>query len=372
MSISQSAIYDALRNVKHPYIDKDIVSLRLIRDLVIMDKFVTFGIALTPEAMDKGEKLLKAAAAAIRGMVDPQAEIDCVIVETQTRPDANRVVGQGDHELLPHVKNVIAVASGKGGVGKSTVAANLAGVLSKQGFKVGLLDADIYGPSVPTMFNIHEKPNITVRKTLLPNERYGIKLLSMGFLVEANQAMVWRGPMVTSAIKQFLTEVEWGELDYLILDLPPGTGDIQLTIVSTVPLTGAVIVSTPQQVALDDVIRGVTMFQKVNVPVLGVVENMAYFIPEDAPEKKYHIFGEGGAKAMAERLKVPFLGEIALETTIREHADKGVPISLKDEFSNAGMAYRALCINMLNSLAERNETLPPTSVVPPNNLPKRN
>lgn len=370
MSITRQAIYDALRSVKHPYIDKDIVSLRLIRDLVIMDQFVTFGIALTPEAMDKGERLLKSAAAAIHGMVDPKAEIDCVIVETQTRPDANRVVGQGDHELLPGVKNIIAVASGKGGVGKSTVAANLAGVLSNQGYKVGLLDADIYGPSVPTMFGLHERPNITTQKKLLPHERYGIKLLSMGFLVDADQAMVWRGPMVNSAIKQFLTEVEWGELDFMILDLPPGTGDVQLTIVHTVPLTGAVIVSTPQQVALDDVIRGVTMFNKVNVPVLGVIENMAYFKPEDAPEKKYHIFGEGGARKMAEKLEVPFLGEIALETTIREHADRGVPISLKDGMADASLSYRAASINMLNSLQKRIEELPATEIVPSNNLPK--
>lgn len=370
MSLTRQAIYDALRNVQHPYINKDIVSLRLIRDLVIMDNFVTFGIALTPEAMDKGEALLKAAAAAIRGMVDPRAEIDAVIVETQTRPDANRVVGQGDHELLPGVKNIIAVASGKGGVGKSTVAANMASVLSKQGYKVGLLDADIYGPSVPTMFNIHERPNITTQKKLLPHERYGIKLLSMGFLVDADQAMVWRGPMINSALKQFLTEVEWGELDFMILDLPPGTGDVQLTIVHTVPLTGAVIVSTPQQVALDDVVRGVTMFNKVNVPVLGVIENMAYFRPDDAPDKKYFIFGKGGAKAMAERLEVPFLGEIALETAIREQADKGVPICLKDEFADASLAYRAATINTLNSLNKRIESLPPTEVVPPNNLPK--
>lgn len=370
MPITKEAVLSALSNVNHPDIKQDIVSLNLVRDLVIMDNFVTYGIALTPDLMDKGEALLKASAAAIRGMVDPKAEIDCVIVETQTRPDANRIAGQGDHELLPGVKNVIAVASGKGGVGKSTVAANLAGSLSQQGFKVGLLDADIYGPSVPTMFNMFEKPNITVRKTLLPHERYGIKLLSMGFLVGADQAMVWRGPMVTSAIKQFLTEVEWGELDYLIMDLPPGTGDIQLTIVHTVPLTGAVIVSTPQQVALDDVVRGVKMFEKVNIPVLGVVENMAYFVPEDAPEKKYYIFGNGGAKKMAERMEVPFLGEIALETSIREHADKGVPIVLKDELSNAGLAYKTVTNNMLTSLAHRLKTMAPTEIVPPNNLPK--
>ncbi len=189
-----------------------------------------------------------------------------------------------DEEILSGVKNIIAVASGKGGVGKSTVAVNLACGLARTGAKVGLLDTDIYGPSIPTMLDDHDRPNITTRKKLIPKEKYGIRFLSMGLLVDPDQAMIWRGPMVTSAVKQFLNEVEWGELDYMVLDLPPGTGDIQLTLVQTVPLTGAVIVSTPQNVALDDARKGVAMFKKVNVPVLGIVENMAYFIPEDMPE----------------------------------------------------------------------------------------
>ncbi|MCG8373294.1 MAG: Mrp/NBP35 family ATP-binding protein, partial [Balneolales bacterium] len=207
------------------------------------------------------------------------------------------------------------------------------------------------GPSIPTMFDLFERTNITTQKKLIPLEKYGIKMVSMGFLVDVNQAMVWRGPMATSAIQQFMKDVEWGELDYMILDLPPGTGDIQLTIVQTVPLSGAVIVSTPQVVALDDVRKGVAMFNKVKVPVLGVVENMAYFIPPDLPEKKYHIFGEGGATRLAEELNVPVLGEIPLQQPIREAGDKGKPIVIADEQSASALAFITATSNMQQQLA---------------------
>ncbi|MEL0010450.1 MAG: Mrp/NBP35 family ATP-binding protein [Bacteroidota bacterium] len=251
------------------------------------------------------------------------------------------------------MKHIIAVASGKGGVGKSTVAVNLAAALARNGAKVGLMDTDIYGPSIPTMFDLFERPDITVQKKLVPLEKYDIKLVSMGFLVDVNQAMVWRGPMVTSAIKQFMNDVEWGELDYMILDMPPGTGDIQLTIVQSVPLSGAVIVSTPQNVALDDVRKGVAMFNKVNVPVLGVIENMAYFSPPDAPDKKYYIFGQGGATRLADELAVPVLGEIPLEQPIRESGDAGKPIVLADESSSAAASFMACSANMQQQLAIR-------------------
>jgi len=240
------------------------------------------------------------------------------------------------------VKNVIAVASGKGGVGKSTIAANLAVAMAQTGAKVGLLDTDIYGPSVPTLFGVTERPNVTTQKKLVPIEKLGVHLVSMGFLVDTDQAMIWRGPMVTSAVKQFMQEVEWGELDYLILDLPPGTGDIQLTIVQTVPLTGAVIVSTPQNVALDDVRKGVAMFNKVNVPVLGIIENMAYFVPEDAPEKKYYIFGKHGARKLAKRLDVPFLGEVPLREQVRETSDSGTPIVAASPASPAAIGLKEI------------------------------
>ncbi len=265
--------------------------------------------------------------------------------------------------MLAGVKNVIAVASGKGGVGKSTVAANLAVALAQTGAKVGLLDTDIYGPSVPTMFGVTERPNITTQKKLVPIEKHGVHLVSMGFLVDTDQAMIWRGPMVTSAVKQFMQEVEWGELDYMILDLPPGTGDIQLTIVQTVPLTGAVIVSTPQTVALDDARKGVAMFNKVNVPVLGIIENMAYFVPDDTPEKKYYIFGKHGARKLAQKLEVPFLGEIPLREIVRKTSDSGTPIVAADPASPSSIGLKEIANRIQQSLAIRNRELDQTEKV---------
>jgi ATP-binding protein involved in chromosome partitioning len=265
-------------------------------------------------------------------------------------------------ELLPGVKNIIAVASGKGGVGKSTIAVNLACGLARTGAKVGLLDTDIYGPSIPTMFDTRERPNITTQKKLVPLEKYGVRFLSMGLLVDPDQAMIWRGPMVTSAVKQFMQEVEWGELDYMVLDLPPGTGDIQLTLVQTVPLTGAVIVSTPQTVALDDARKGVAMFKKVNVPVLGIVENMAYFVPPDQPDKKYYIFGKHGARELADRIGANFLGEIPLEQSVRESGDNGKPIVLEDLSSKSAQAFVELSNNVIQQLALRNQQAPTEKV----------
>jgi len=257
--------------------------------------------------------------------------------------------------VLQNVKNIIAVASGKGGVGKSTVAANLAVSLAKTGASVGLMDTDIYGPSVPTMFGVTERPNITTDKKLIPIKKHGVHLVSMGFLIDTDQAMIWRGPMVTSAVKQFMQEVQWPDLDYMVLDLPPGTGDIQLTIVQTVPLTGAIIVSTPQTVALDDARKGVAMFNKVNVPVLGIIENMAYFTPTDMPEKKYYIFGKHGARKLSQKIEVPFLGEVPIHENIRETSDTGTPVVESDPESPAAESFTGISERVVQALNTRNK-----------------
>jgi len=260
------------------------------------------------------------------------------------------------------VTNFIAVASGKGGVGKSTVAANLAVALAQSGAKVGLLDADVYGPSVPLMFGVPEgeKPRLNDDRHIVPLLRYGVKLLSMGFLVDGENAVIWRGPMVSSAIRQFLGQAAWGELDYLVLDLPPGTGDIQLTLVQTVPLTGAVVVSTPQAVALADARKAVAMFGNVHVPVLGVVENMAYFTPPDLPDRRYHLFGEAGAQKLAAELDVPVLGEIPIEQAAREAGDLGTPVVLAEPESASAKAFVAMAERVAAEVERRNAEAPPT------------
>lgn len=358
MAINKEQVRSALAQVLHPEEKKDIISLNMVQDILTQDKYVSF----TLEFPEKNDKLQMALTTACENAVHKFIDKDAV-VDIQTAINISMKRGQEEQqeqqqqgqqqEILPGVKNIIAVASGKGGVGKSTVAVNLAASLARRGEKVGLMDTDIYGPSIPTMFNVFERPNITTQKKLVPLEKYGIKLVSMGFLVDVDQAMVWRGPMATSAVKQFMTDVEWGELDYLILDLPPGTGDIQLTIVQTVPLTGAVIVSTPQTVALDDARKGVAMFKKVKVPVLGVVENMAYFIPPDMPDKKYYIFGKGGASMLAQEMNVPVLAEIPLEQSVREGGDSGKPIVLEDPDSAAATAFSEATGNMDQQLALR-------------------
>ncbi|MEM9997527.1 MAG: Mrp/NBP35 family ATP-binding protein, partial [Bacteroidota bacterium] len=266
---------------------------------------------------------------------------------------------------IPGVKNAIAVASGKGGVGKSTVAANLAVALSRAGHKVGLVDTDIYGPSVPTMFGVPEgeKPRLNDQRKIIPLRRYGVKLLSMGFLVDTRNAVIWRGPMVSSAVRQFLNDADWGDLDYLVLDLPPGTGDIQLTIVQTIPLTGSVVVSTPQKVALDDARKGVAMFQNVNVPVLGIVENMAYFAPPDRPDRRYYLFGQGGARKLAEELGVPLLGEVPIEEQLRESGDRGKPIVVAEPESASARAFVGIAEEAVRQVAFRNESEPPTQPI---------
>lgn len=362
MAITKEQVLDALSNVIDPDLHKDIVTLGMVEELYIDGMDVHFTVNLTTPACPMKEQIQRAAENAIIHLVDENA-VPHVTMTANVRQGPTSVSEQGqgpanvpDQNMLAGVKNIIAVASGKGGVGKSTVSVNIAVALAKTGAKVGLVDTDIYGPSIPTMFATSERPNINTQRKLIPIEKYGVKLLSMGFLVDPDQAVVWRGPMVSSAVKQFLTDSLWGELDYLVMDLPPGTGDIQLTIVQTVPLTGAVIVSTPQDVALDDARKGVAMFKKVNVPVLGIVENMAYFTPPDAPDKKYHIFGKDGARNLATRLDVPFLGEVPLEQMVREGGDEGLPAVLKDETSPAAVALTQIAIKVAQQVSIRNMT----------------
>lgn len=376
MAINKQQVRTALTHVIHPELGKDLITLNMIEDLIIQDTFITFTIELPEKDPKLENKLKQLSEEAILKYVDKNAVLDIAtavnISKRRELEEGGDFPGKGyrkkqqeeeSGEILPGVQNVIAVASGKGGVGKSTVAVNLACGLARTGARVGLLDTDIYGPSIPTMFDTRERPNITTRKKLIPLEKYGVRFLSIGLLVDPDQAMIWRGPMVTSAVKQFMQEVEWGELDYLVLDLPPGTGDIQLTLVQTVPLTGAVIVSTPQTVALDDARKGVAMFKKVNVPVLGIVENMAYFIPPDMPDKKYHIFGKHGARDLAKRIGAHFLGEIPLEQSVRESSDSGRPIVLEENLkSQSARAFVELSNNVIQQLAIRNEQAPTEKV----------
>lgn len=320
--ISKEQVLSALSNVDDPDLKKDIVTLGMVENLIIEGNKVQFDLVLTTPACPMKEMLVNACHNAVKYMVDSSAEVH---VNATSRVQKN----QRDSDALPQVKHVIAVASGKGGVGKSTLSATLALALKETGAKVGLLDADIYGPSVPTLFNVHQSP-VMVEKDgkswMIPIESHGIKLLSIGFMTAPGQAVVWRGPMISSAFRQFIHDVEWGELDYLIVDLPPGTGDVQITLSQQAPLTGVVLVTTPQEMALTDARRAVDMFQldAIKKPIIGVVENMSYFTPDDAPDKKYRIFGEGGGAKIAAEYNLNFLGELPLNPKIMQNADSGV------------------------------------------------
>ncbi len=363
MSIHKEQVKSALSHVIHPHYERDLITLGLIQDLITQDKYISFTLELPAKDDVLANHLKKECTTAVHKFIDKEAILDITVGINISKkrelegdePAAAQPQQPQQQSVLSGVKNVIAVASGKGGVGKSTVAANLAVSLAQTGASVGLLDTDIYGPSVPTMFGVTERPNVTTQKKLVPILKHGVHLVSMGFLVDTDQAMIWRGPMVTSAVKQFMQEVEWGELDYLVLDLPPGTGDIQLTIVQTVPLTGAVIVSTPQTVALDDARKGVAMFNKVNVPVLGIVENMAYFVPDDMPEKKYYIFGKHGARKLADRLEVPFLGELPLREVVRQTSDSGTPVVASEPTSAAAIDFKEIANRVHQALIVRNK-----------------
>ncbi|MFM7485810.1 MAG: Mrp/NBP35 family ATP-binding protein, partial [Cytophagales bacterium] len=307
MAFSKEQIITALSTVNDPDIKRDLVSLGMIKDVVVNDQIISFTVVLTTPACPLKEKIKKDCEEAIKNALGQNIKVDIRMTATVT-------TGRENAPLLPGVKNIIAVGSGKGGVGKSTVTTNLAVALAQAGAKVGLIDADIYGPSIPVMFNCeYEQPevkNINGKNVIQPLQQYGVKLISIGFLTPPDSAVVWRGPMASSALKQFISDAEWGELDYLLIDLPPGTSDIHLTLVQTVPVTGAVIVTTPQKVALADAVKAVAMFKQpaINVPVLGIVENMAFFTPEELPDNKYYIFGKDGGKNLSEKYAVPFLG----------------------------------------------------------------
>jgi ATP-binding protein involved in chromosome partitioning len=348
--MNETDILRALSGVQEPDLGKDIVTLNMVKDILVSDSTVSFTIILTTPACPLKELIRKECIQAIHGQFGEsiQADINFTSHTTSKRTDAKA--------LLPGVKNIIAVVSGKGGVGKSTVAANLALALSRHDAKVGLMDADIYGPSVPIMFGVRgERPmmrDVNGKGMIVPLERYGIKLMSIGLLVDEKSAVVWRGPMASSAIRQFVTDVDWGELDYLVIDMPPGTGDIHLTLMQTVPVTGAVIVTTPQDVALADAKKGIAMFAQaqLNVPVIGLVENMAYFIPLELPNNKYYIFGREGGKRLAEEYDLPFLGQIPLVQAIREGGDTGIPAMMSDDeiSRNAFENFAALTVRSIS------------------------
>ena len=363
MSITQEQVLNALRTVDDPDLKRDLVTLNMIKDIAIDGNQVSFTVELTTPACPLKEIIRRDCLAAIHKHVSPEAEVDINM-------SSNVTTTRRQHTpLLPDVKNIIAVASGKGGVGKSTVSANLAVTLAQMGAKVGLVDADIFGPSVPTMFNVEfEKPQVKQvdgKNIIIPLEQYGVKLISIGFLMSADEAVVWRGPMASKALQQFLSDVEWGALDYLIIDLPPGTSDIHLTLVQSVPVTGAVIVTTPQKVALADARKALAMFRQpqINVPVLGLVENMAYFTPVELPDNKYYIFGEAGGKNLAQKAEIPFLGEIPLVQSIRESGDLGYPAAIKSDETTSQKAFGTLAQEFARQVAIRNDSLEKTKPV---------
>lgn len=331
MELTRENILTALSKVMEPDLKKDIVELNLVKDIAVKDDVVSISVMVNNPAMHSRKRMEEACRFAIQRAFGNDVVADVKAEAMPAKRDANQ------RKVLPGVKNIVAVASGKGGVGKSTVTANLAVGLAARGYKVGLIDADIYGPSMPLMLDLQNERPRTIEKEgktyIAPLEEYGVKVLSIGFFAEVNQAIVWRGPMATKALNQMINDVWWDELDYMIVDLPPGTGDVHLTLVSSLPLTGAVIVSTPQEIALADARKGVDMFQldSIKVPVLGVVENMSFFIPPDMPEKKYYIFGQSGARTLAENMGIPFLGEIPLVQSIRESGDIGRPAVLQKD-----------------------------------------
>ena len=355
MTLYPKLIHDALATVRYPGNGKNLIEAEMVADNLRIDGMkVSFSLIFEKPTDPFMKSMIKAAETAIHTYVSPDVEV------TITRPEPGK--------MLPRVKNVIAVSSGKGGVGKSTVAANLAVALVKLGYKVGLLDADIFGPSVPKMFQVEDaRPyaeRIEGRDLIIPIEKYGLKLLSIGFFVNPDQATLWRGGMASNALKQLVGDADWGDLDYFILDTPPGTSDIHLTLLQTLAITGAVIVSTPQQVALADARKGVDMYRndKVNVPILGLVENMAWFTPAELPENKYYIFGKDGCKQLAEELGVPLLGQIPLVQSICESGDAGAPVAL-DTDTVTGRAFLQLAAAVVRQVDKRNIEMAPTQVV---------
>jgi len=370
MVIKKNQIEEALNSVFVKGDTRSIVSSGLVNNILVFGDEVNVDLTIHNPTLHAKKQVEVDILKAIHAQVYPKAKIVVKItVEAKQEENPNLIRGK----KLEGVKNIIAVASGKGGVGKSTVTSNLAVALHKQGYKVGIVDADIYGPSQHLMFDVEksrpEASNVNGKPVMIPVESYGVKLLSIGFFASGSQAVVWRGPMATKALNQLIKDAYWGELDYLLIDLPPGTGDIHLSLVQAVPVTGAVIVSTPQSIALADAKKGVGMFQMetIQVPVLGLVENMAYFTPEELPENKYYIFGKDGAKNLADDLNLPLLAEIPLVQVIREAADIGHPIALQEN-TPSSVAFSELAKNLVAQVALRNETIDPTTKVEITNM----
>jgi ATP-binding protein involved in chromosome partitioning len=365
VKLNKQDILKALETISVPGEGQNMVESGAIKNVVTFGDEVIVDITIANPSLQAKKKTEVDIMKTIHNLVYEKAKITVnVKVDTPTKSAPNVIKGKA----IPGIQNIIAIASGKGGVGKSTVTANLAVTLAKMGFKVGILDADIYGPSVPIMFDVeHERPlaiNVDGKSKMKPIENYGVKVLSIGFFTQPNQAVVWRGPMAAKALNQMIFDAHWGELDFMLIDLPPGTGDIHLSIMQSLPITGAVVVSTPQNVALADAKKGVAMFQQesINVPVLGIIENMAYFTPEELPDNKYYIFGQEGARNLAEDLQVPFLGELPLVQSIREAGDIGRPAALQTA-TVLEQAFETLTQNVVQEVVRRNDSLPPTEAI---------
>lgn len=366
MRINKQDIFKALETISLPGEGQNMVESGAVQNVVTFADEVIVDLKMNTPALHIKKRAEADVIKAIKELVFADAKVQVNIkVEAPSKPaNPNLIKGK----TIPGIKNIVAIASGKGGVGKSTVTANLAVSLQKMGFKVGVLDADIYGPSIPIMFDVAmEKPlSVTVdgKSKMKPIENYGVKVLSIGFFTQPNQAVIWRGPMASKALNQLIFDADWGELDFMLIDLPPGTGDIHLSIMQSLPITGAVIVSTPQNVALADARKGVAMFQQENidVPVLGIIENMAYFTPAELPENKYYIFGKEGARNLADDLEVPFLGDLPLVQGIREAGDVGHPAALQTATS-LEEAFENITRNVVEQTVRRNESLPPTEAI---------
>ncbi len=344
---TQEAVLNALKKVKYPGYSRDIVSFGLVKDIQIEDSAVGILIELTSPSPEVGEKIAEDARLTLRNELPGLSDAHVQVRVPSAAPGASSPGAPGTRNRLPNIRRVVAVASGKGGVGKSTCSANLACALRHIGARVGLLDGDIYGPSIPLMMGIQDRPQVNEQEQLVPPFAHGVKLMSMGFLIGDDQPVIWRGPMIQKTMQQFIHQVDWGELDYLLVDLPPGTGDAQLSLCQIVPLDGGVIVTTPQQASIGVVRKGMAMFEKVNVPILGIIENMSYFSAPDG--SRIEIFGHGGGAAEARRKGVPFLGEIPLLPAIREGGDRGIPVVVSDPTGVSGAAFIAVA----NALRER-------------------
>mgnify|MGYP000103120070 FL=1 len=365
MSFKKQDIYKALETLTAPGEGKSLVENENITNVVTFGNEVIVDVTISNPSLQAKKRIESEIINTLRLKVSQDIVVKVnVKAVVPKKENPNEIKGKA----IPNIKNIIAIASGKGGVGKSTITANTAISLSKMGFKVGVLDADVYGPSMHLMFDVEkERPlsvNVDGRSKMKPIENYGVKLLSLGFFTNPDQAVIWRGPMAAKALNQLIFDGDWGELDFLLIDLPPGTGDIHLSIVQALPINGALIVSTPQNIALADAKKGVAMFQQesINVPVLGIVENMAYFTPEELPDNKYYIFGQGGARNLAENIQTAFLGEIPLVQSIREAGDVGHPVALQNN-TPLEEAFKNTTKEMLSQLIKRNESLPPTEVV---------